>query len=141
MSSSFPDPWLDDLGLLPAVDWHAREVWKRTGLVVNVAASGPLEDLPDEHKTCIYRVVQEALHNVVQHAEAGVVRIMIERQASSVRVSIQDDGRGFDPLRHKGLGLVGLQERVENLKGTVLVHSAEGRGTMLDIQLPLPDSL
>jgi signal transduction histidine kinase len=129
---------LDDLGLLPAVEWHAREVRKRSGLVVNVAASGATEDLPEEHKTCIYRLVQEALHNVVQHADAKTARVIIERQNASVRVSIQDDGRGFDPLRQKGLGLIGLQERVENLNGSAIVRSEQGRGTLLEVILPVP---
>ncbi len=128
---------LDDLGLLPAVEWHGREVSKRSGILVHVAGSGELEDLPDQHKTCIYRVVQEALHNVVQHAGAKTVRVMIEREPAAVRVSIQDDGQGFDPLRQKGLGLIGIEERVENLSGTVAVRSEPGVGTMLDIRLPL----
>ena len=132
---------LDDLGLLPAVEWHAREVWKRTGLMVNVAASGVTEDLPDTHKTCIYRVVQEALHNVVQHARATHVRVIIERESAAVRVSIQDDGEGFDPLRQKGLGLIGIEERVKNLDGSVSVRSEAARGTTLDVSLPFrPDA-
>jgi signal transduction histidine kinase len=128
---------LDDLGLLPAVEWHSREVWKRSGVAVHVAGNGDLEDLPEQHKTCIYRVVQEALHNVVQHADAKNVRVMIERAPAAVHVSIQDDGHGFDPLRQKGLGLIGIEERVENLNGTVAVRSEPGLGTMLDISLPL----
>jgi len=128
---------LDDLGLLPAVEWHSREVWKRSGVVVHVAGNGDLEDLPEQHKTCIYRVVQEALHNVVQHADAKTVRVMIDREPAAVHVSIQDDGHGFDPLRQKGLGLIGIEERVENLNGTVIVRSEPGLGTMLDISLPL----
>jgi signal transduction histidine kinase len=128
---------LDDLGLLPAVEWHGREVWKRSGVAVHVAGNGELEDLPEQHKTCVYRVVQEALHNVVQHADAKNVRVMIEREPATVHVSIQDDGHGFDPLRQKGLGLIGMQERVENLNGTVAVRSEAGLGTVLDISLPL----
>ena len=62
---------LDDLGLVPALQWQAREVSKRTGVRVRVAAEGVSEDLPEEHKTCIYRIVQEALHNCVQHAGAA----------------------------------------------------------------------
>ena len=128
---------LDDLGLLPAVEWHAREVWKRTGLTVNVAATGDLEDLSEQHTICVYRVVQEALHNVVQHAAAKTVRISLERQPDSVRVTIQDDGRGFDTSRQKGLGLLGVHERVENLNGKAVVRSEPGRGTTVDVQLPL----
>src|SRR5204863_1039460 len=68
---------LDDLGLLPALQWQAREVSKRTGVRVRVAADGLSEDLPEEHKTCIYRIVQEALHNCVQHSGARIVKVSV----------------------------------------------------------------
>ena len=61
---------LDDLGLVPALEWQAREVSKRSGVWVKLTAEGVSEELPEEHKTCIYRIVQEALHNCVQHAGA-----------------------------------------------------------------------
>ena len=71
---------LDDLGLIPALEWQAREVSRQTGLRVDVAAGGVSDELPEEFKTCIYRVVQEALHNVTRHAAAGSVRIVAQQE-------------------------------------------------------------
>ncbi len=87
---------LDDLGLVPALRWQAREVSKRTSMEVSVAAELAADDLPDEFKTCIYRVVQEALHNCSGHAHASRVQIRVQQQPSRLALSIQDDGQGFD---------------------------------------------
>jgi signal transduction histidine kinase len=129
---------LDDLGLVPALDWQAREVSRRTGMLVNVAAAGVPEDLPEEYKTCIYRVVQEALHNVERHAGAQSARVVLHGEATRLVLSIQDDGRGLDPRRHRGLGLLGMQERVAHLGGSFRAGSEAGGGTRIDITLPLP---
>jgi signal transduction histidine kinase len=128
---------LDDLGLLPALQWQAREVSRRTGLRVQVAAEGVAEDLPEEVRTCVYRVVQEALHNCVRHAAAQTVRVTLSTEGGALGLSIHDDGRGFDSLRSRGLGLVGLEERVRRLGGTFSVDSKPGRGTVLLVSLPL----
>jgi signal transduction histidine kinase len=129
---------LDDLGLVPALQWQAREVAKRTGLRVHVAATGLAEDLPDEHKTSIYRIVQEALHNCSRHAEATTVRIVVRREADSLLLTVQDDGKGFNPQLERGLGLVGMEERVAHLGGALRIDSHPGRGTLLSVELPLP---
>src|ERR1019366_4588619 len=110
---------LDDLGLIPALEWQAREASRHSGLRVDIAAGGVSDQLPDEYKTCIYRVVQEALHNVARHAAAGSVRIVAQQEPQRLVLSIQDDGRGFDPERTRGLGLLGMEERVANLGGTL----------------------
>ena len=131
---------LDDLGLVPALQWQAREVSKRAGVRVKVAAEGVSEELPEEHKTCIYRVVQEALHNCVQHAGAKNVVITVEQKADKLTLSIQDDGKGFRPTQEKGMGLLGIQERVSHLSGIFAVQSEPGQGTELRVQLPLTPS-
>ena len=128
---------LDDLGLVPALQWQAREVSKRTGVRVKVAAEGVSEDLPEDHKTCIYRVVQEALHNCVQHAEAAMVRVTVQQERSRILLAIQDDGRGFDAEHDRGMGLLGMQERVSHLGGTFSVESLPGNGAIVCIVLPL----
>ncbi len=127
---------LDDLGLVPALGWQAREVSKRTSLDVSVATESVSDDLPDEYKTCIYRVVQEALHNCSRHSEATMVKIKMHQDASGIHLAIQDDGRGFDFKRQRGLGLLGIEERVSGLGGTFQVHSELCRGTILQIDLP-----
>ena len=127
---------LDDLGLVPALRWQAREVAKRTSMEVSVAAELTSDDLPDEYKTCIYRVVQEALHNCSGHARAKRVQIRVQQQLSRLALSIQDDGQGFDVRQTKGLGLLGIEERVARLGGKCEIHSAPGRGTIVAIELP-----
>jgi len=128
---------LDDLGLVPALQWQAREVSKRTGLRVKVAAEGVSEELPEDHKTCIYRIVQEALHNCVQHSAAGIVRVTVRQESNRILLAIQDDGKGFDAHQERGMGLLGMQERVSHLGGTFSVESLPGRGAIVCIVLPL----
>jgi signal transduction histidine kinase len=128
---------LDDLGLVPALEWQAREVFKRTGLRVQVTAEENASELPDEHKTCIYRVVQEALHNCARHAQAHNVTVEVREQPSQIVLTVEDDGRGFDARRVRGLGLVGMEERVHHLGGTLRVKSQPGAGTTIAVVLPL----
>jgi len=128
---------LDDLGLVPALEWQAREVFKRTGLRVEVNADENASELPDEHKTCIYRVVQEALHNCARHAQARNVTVEVRQQPSQILLTVEDDGHGFDARRVRGLGLVGMEERVHHLGGALRVNSRPGTGTTIAVVLPL----
>jgi signal transduction histidine kinase len=128
---------LDDLGLVPALEWQAREVSKRTGLQVDVADENVSDTLPEDHKTCIYRVVQEALNNCSRHAQAKKARVFVRQETDRLLLTIQDDGRGFDPRRERGLGLVGMTERVSHLGGVLKIDSTPGRGTCLQVDLPL----
>jgi len=130
---------LDDLGLIPALKWQARESSKRTSMDVTVAAELDSDELPDEYKTCIYRVVQEALHNCARHSQATAVRIRVGQEIDRLLLTIQDDGRGFDVRETKGLGLLGIQERVTRLGGKCKVHSQPGRGTILAVELPFTE--
>jgi signal transduction histidine kinase len=127
---------LDDLGLVPALQWQAREVSKRTGLRVKIFADGVSEDVPEEHKTCIYRIVQESLHNCVQHAEATTVRVTVRQEPGRIRLTIQDDGKGFQAPQERGMGLLGMQERAGHLGGTFGVQTEPGQGTTISVLLP-----
>ena len=104
---------------------------------VKVDAESVSDELPEEHKTCIYRIVQEALHNCVQHAAARNVKITVEQQDSGLRLAIEDDGKGFNPKREKGMGLLGMEERVTHLGGQFAIESAPASGTVLKVVLPL----
>jgi signal transduction histidine kinase len=127
---------LDDLGLVPALRWQAREVSKQTSMEVSVAAELASDDLPEQYKTCIYRVVQEALHNCSRHARATKVHIRVQQEPGRLSLSIQDDGQGFDVSQTKGLGLLGIEERVSRLGGKCEIHSAPGGGTIIAVELP-----
>jgi len=128
---------LDDFGLVPALKWQAREFSKRTGIRVRVATEDVSEELPEEHKTCIYRVVQEALHNASRHSSAQLVRITVRQELQRILLSIQDDGSGFDPEQTRGLGLIGMEERVSYLGGVFRIESEPGHGTLIAVSLPI----
>jgi signal transduction histidine kinase len=95
------------------------------------------EDLPDSHRTCLYRVVQEALNNCARHSQATEVRVVVHRDREGLSVTVQDDGIGFEPGREKGMGLLGMEERVERLGGRFSIESKPGNGTVLCIHFPL----
>jgi signal transduction histidine kinase len=128
---------LDDFGLVPALNWHAREMTKRTGMKVTLHADEAADDLPDEHKTCIYRLVQEAINNSARHANARKVEVELRREPDRVRFSIRDDGAGFDTQFVRGLGMLGMEERVRRLGGHLEIHSDLGRGTVVQAELPV----
>jgi signal transduction histidine kinase len=131
---------LDDIGLGPALEWQGREFSRRSGVPVVVQLDGTLDHLPESHRTCVYRVVQEALTNCAKHAHAGNIRIEVYGRTDSVSVTIQDDGVGFvlETAQQKGLGLVGIQERVRELGGRVSIISHLGKGTILKAEIPVP---
>jgi signal transduction histidine kinase len=130
---------LDDLGLIPAVQWQAREVSRTKNLAVQVHSDALPEDIPDEYKTCTYRIVQEALHNVTRHAKAKSVRIHLCQKGDNLLLTIQDDGQGFVPEREKGVGLLGMEERVKHLHGSFRIDSTRGSGTLIRVELPLSE--
>jgi signal transduction histidine kinase len=129
---------LDDLGLVAALEWQGREVSRRSEMEVAVESENVSDDLPDEYKICVYRLVQEALHNAVRHSQARNARVRVVTSGHSIAVEVSDDGRGFDPQRSRGLGILGMEERVKRLGGTLTVKSAPGQGTLLKAELPLP---
>jgi signal transduction histidine kinase len=129
---------LDDLGLIPALKWLAREVSRTGTMAVEVIADSFTDDIPEEHRTCVFRVVQEALRNATRHSGALQTRVFVQEENGWLRLSIQDDGKGFAPSFETGLGILGMQERVMNLAGTMKLDSTPGRGTTITIGLPLP---
>jgi signal transduction histidine kinase len=130
---------LDDLGLQAALEWHVRDFIRRYGVDVTLRIDGRLDDLPDAHRTCVYRAVQEAMTNAVRHARPKGVAVTVTIDAGILRASIVDDGVGMDVGRpREGLGLRGMEERVRELGGAVTITSARGRGTRIAISLPVP---
>ena len=133
---------LDDLGLEPALQWQGREFSRHTGVAANVEVSGNLEGLDDAQRTCIYRVVQEALTNCARHAQAKLVEVTVAENSDHVQATVRDDGVGFDPqgLRISGLGLMGMHERVQAIGGHLLVRSKQGSGTTVTVIVPTSKS-
>ena len=128
---------LDDLGLVAAVEWYARETSRRGETEVEVRSESVTEDLADEVKLCVYRVVQEALNNAQRHAHAKNVAVELTQADGTIRVKIADDGSGFDAKRTRGMGLLGMEERVKRLGGRIKVESQPGTGTTIEAELPL----
>jgi signal transduction histidine kinase len=130
---------LDDLGLIPALEWQAREVSRRTGIDVRVSAEGVADSLPDAVRTCVYRVVQEALQNVSRHSGARHARVTVKQAPDGLTLAVEDDGAGFDPARTRGMGLLGMEERVRQLGGRLEVKSAPGKGAAVAVALALTE--
>lgn len=132
-------PMLDDLGLVPALEWQARETSRRGEMEVEVHAEELKGDLPDEVKVGIYRLVQEALQNAATHAHAKNATVLLKRERNSVVVEIIDDGKGFQPERTRGMGILGMEERVRQLGGELAIRSTPGKGTAVHGELPIDD--
>jgi signal transduction histidine kinase len=130
-------PMLDDLGLVPALEWQAREISRRSDMEVEVHSENVSETLGDETKVTVYRLVQEALNNAATHASAKNAKVTIAQNSDKITVEIIDDGRGFDPGRQRGMGILGMEERVRRLGGTLTIESAPGKGATVEAELPL----
>ncbi len=135
---------LDDLGLAATLRWYASRIEERSPLRIKVETTGTEQPLDDAARICTFRIVQEALNNVIRHAEASKVHIALEYTGQGVHVAVQDDGRGFDVERLKQptathrqpLGLAGMQERAALLGGLVTIRSRPGEGTLIEATLP-----
>jgi signal transduction histidine kinase len=132
---------LDDLGLAAALDWYIRGYGRRNSVRINLSCEGMDERLASEIETAAYRIVQEALTNVSRHAHATTCSVRLIQRQGTLAIDVEDDGRGFDPenLARSSpphLGLIGVRERVTQLRGIMRVESAPGRGTRLIIELP-----
>ncbi len=135
---------LDDLGLVAAARWLADNNLGTAGVVVNFKTIGQQRRLPLQLETTLFRVIQEAVTNIVRHAHAKNVNISLRFKNRSIRVHIRDDGRGFDVEeaisskdRPRGLGLLGMKERAELMHGTLSMSSHPGGGTEIDIEIPI----
>ncbi|HWC99322.1 MAG TPA: sensor histidine kinase [Candidatus Sulfopaludibacter sp.] len=130
---------LDDLGLGSAIQWQARQFSKHTGIPVNARIENVPPRLPDRHRTCVYRFVQEALTNCARHSQATTIDVIVRSENQHLLVVVRDNGVGFDPsaVRGRGLGLIGLQERVRELDGSLCLKSEPLQGAELSAQIPL----
>lgn len=137
---------LDDLGLVPALQWYLRQSRKVMKTSLEFHCHGLKERLPPTVEIALYRLVQEAITNIAKHAEATRASVTLEGRDHSVVVTIEDDGRGFDlqqvlGVRERGLGLFGMQERVSVLGGTLEIDSRPGAGTRIVAEVPFSISV
>jgi signal transduction histidine kinase len=132
-------PYVLDLGIDSALEWLTEKFIEQSGIPseLNLAAQELVMD--DEYATAIFRIVQEALDNVARHADATSVAIALECRGGEYFLEVRDDGRGFDldTPKEKTLGLLGIQERVGRLGGTMAISSAPGKGTVLGVRMPV----
>jgi two-component system sensor histidine kinase UhpB len=133
---------LDDLGLVAALQWYTDDLARRTQIDVDFEACGLETRLPDDVEVVVYRIVQEALTNVVKHANATRVQVSVARGNGIVSASVVDNGCGFNlesirRARERGLGLFGMQERVGLVGGSFRITTQPGQGTRVAISIPL----
>jgi signal transduction histidine kinase len=130
---------LDDFGLVPAVERLTESFGGQTGIGIRFESSLADERLPTEVETALFRIIQESLTNIVKHARARNISIVLARKPGAAVAVIEDDGQGFDPssVRDGGFGLEGMRERVGLLDGRLQIESAEGAGTTLIAEVPL----
>ena len=140
MAADLRPMMLDDLGLVPAIEWLAGNFMQRYGVPCTLSVHEELAfELPEPYATAVFRIIQESLNNIAKHAAASRVSIMLDTTVDRVRLRVQDDGCGFlsDGARKpESLGLIGLRERAQLLGGSVSISSARGKGTTVEVHIP-----
>ena len=140
ISSDLRPLMLDDLGLVPALEWLVQNMSQRSGIDCEFSTDDPTLALPPAHSTAVFRIVQEALTNIAKHARARQAQVSVRRDSGAVRILVSDDGVGFatdDPRKPESFGLLGLRERISLLRGTAAIRSARGSGTTIEVTLPV----
>jgi two-component system sensor histidine kinase UhpB len=128
---------LDDHGLVPAIEGQLRRFSAQTGVKAELQTVGDATKLDSEQEIVVYRVAQEALSNVAQHASARRVELGLSANGGGVELTVRDDGQGFDTRAgHDSLGLSGMSERARLVGGKLHIHSEPGEGTALTLEVP-----
>lgn len=128
---------LDDLGLVEAIEWQAKQFEARTGIVCDW--NGFIDNIVfnQEQATAIFHIFQEALTNILRHAAATRVDITMSQEPGEFILAISDNGRGITVIEKSGLGILGMQERVRLVGGTIEIHGLEGSGTTISLRVPI----
>lgn len=140
ISSELRPSILDDLGLITALEWHAQEFEKRSGVKTKFKSELADVELPVNKSTGIYRIFQESLTNIARHAKASLVSILIKLRNNELIMTIQDDGNGFDSSTigiKKTLGILGMRERANIMGGIYFIESKPGKGTVTKLKIPV----
>ncbi|MBI4907937.1 MAG: sensor histidine kinase [Acidobacteria bacterium] len=130
---------LDDLGLVPALQWQLESFSARSGIPVAFTGDGVSEDLPDRVRTCLYRIVQEAVHNCEKHAKATRLDVRLHQSGGTLELEVKDNGVGFpSSSAGRGSGILGMRERVSQLDGSLSIESQRFKGATIRIRIPVP---
>jgi signal transduction histidine kinase len=142
LSLSLRPGMLDDLGLLPALQWYLEDFSKKTGIQVESNFNGLQRDLSQEMRTAAYRIIQEALTNVLRYAKTEKVTVVAQANEDRIFLQIRDEGVGFNPssIPSNSSGIRGIKERTRALGGKCSVDSAPGEGTCITVEIPLPET-
>lgn len=131
---------LDNLGIIPALRWYIGQSMEQNQIEIQFIAPEHMERLPPEVEIVLYRVAQEGLNNAIRHSQANRIEVKLDHTPRFVWLSISDNGQGFEPSAlHRGLGLVGVRERVELLKGQCRIETQRGDGVRLWVEIPLAE--
>ena len=143
LSHDLRPPALDRLGLLPALEWLASDIGKRSGMNIEVTMRGVSRRLPPEVELVLFRVAQEALRNTLRHSQATSAEVAVEFGEKLIRITVKDNGKGFylqetagDLIKRGRLGLTGMRERIQLVGGNLKISSRPGKGTTVTIEAP-----
>ncbi len=131
---------LDDLGLISAIEWHARHFESNTGIVCRFDSQIENLELDRERSTAIFRIYQEAMTNILRHARASKVTILIEQEENEFVLEVTDNGRGIrqdEAVGSHSLGIVGMRERAHSIGGTLEITGQADKGTTIIFRVPL----
>ena len=131
---------LDELGLSEAIEFQARQFQERTGISVKCDCDQESVNLTGEQSTAVFRIFQEAMTNILRHAQATTVHIQLHKENRAVNLIISDNGRGITDDEKSGqrtLGLLGMRERAHLIRGTININGSDGKGTVITVQIPI----
>lgn len=138
LASSLRPSMIDELGLFAALEWKCRKIYRDNGIPCAFSSEGDDQGLPVEMKTTIFRICQEVLMNIVQHAAATNIILSVSINDKSLTVNISDDGKGFEINQQKRkLGLIGIRERASSINGKLSINSVISKGTDVSLFIPL----
>lgn len=144
LSQDLRPPALDRLGLLPALEWLASDISKRSGIHVEITVKGVSRRFSPEIELVLFRVAQEALRNTLRHSEATGADLVVEFGEKVITITVKDNGKGFyipettgDLVKQGRLGLAGMQERIQLVGGSLKISSKSGKGTVVTIEAPV----
>ena len=145
MVSGLHPPQLDDLGLLAALRWYTNDIGSRTGLTINIYNHGGKPILTSDIRSVVFRIAQEAITNVVRHANASRIDIQLDFTPNNIYLRVEDNGQGFNtdvvlkkkPGKPTAWGLLGMVERASLVGGTCNILSHPGKGTLIEVNVPI----